>query len=210
MKKPIIDVSYHNGILDWDIIKGQIDGAILRCGFGSDLEVQDDPQFERNARECTRLDIPYGVYLFSYARNVQEALHEADHVLRLVADKNFDLPIYLDIEYSAYQGDLSPQQYTDIAVAFCERIMDACGYVGIYANTYFWTTKLYSPTLDVYTRWVAQYGGEVTLDKPFKLWQYTEMGRIEGSSEYTDLNEYFLDFLTEAGTDNHFLDRNLR
>lgn len=207
MKKPIIDVSYHNGVLDWETIQPQIDGAILRCGYGSNLETQDDEQFERNAQECTRLDIPYGVYLFSYARNTMEALSEAEHVLRLVRDKNFDLPIYYDVEFSSYQGDLSPEQYTENTITFCERIRSAGGFVGVYANTWFWRNKLYDPRLNEYTRWVAEYADMVTLDMPYKLWQYTDKGIIFGSSEFTDLNEYYDDFLTEAGTDNHFADR---
>lgn len=202
--KPVIDVSYHNGVLDWERIKPQIDGAILRCGYGQNIPSQDDPQFERNARECTRLGIPWGVYLFSYARNVAEALGEAEHVLRLVRDKNMQLPIYYDIEYSDYQGDLTPEQFTNIAIAFCERIKQAGGFVGIYANTYYWQTKLYDPRLDAYTRWIAQYSGEVTIDIPYKLWQYSEKGRIEGSSEYTDVNRYYGDFLTMSGRQNYF------
>ena len=202
--KPVIDVSYHNGVLDWERIKPQIDGAILRCGYGQNIPSQDDPQFERNARECTRLGIPWGVYLFSYARNVAEALGEAEHVLRLVRDKNMQLPIYYDIEYSNYQGDLTPEQFTNIAIAFCERIKQAGGFVGIYANTYYWQTKLYDKRLDEYTRWIAQYSGEITIDIPYKLWQYSEKGRIEGSSEYTDVNRYYGDFLTMSGRKNYF------
>ena len=65
------------------LVKKHIDFAIIRCGYGSNLESQDDPYFKRNADECTRLKIPFGVYLYSYATNEREALSEAEHVLRL-------------------------------------------------------------------------------------------------------------------------------
>lgn len=206
-QKVVIDVSSHNGILNWEVIKPQIAGAILRCGYGRDIPSQDDPQFERNARECERLNIPYGVYLFSYARNVEDAINEAHHVLRLVKDKNMQLPIYYDIEYSPYQGDLSPSQYVANAVAFAEEIIANQGFVGIYANTYFFNEKLYDPIIDKYTKWIARYASAPNFNREYKLWQFTDEGHIEGSSQYTDLNHYYGDFLTMAGTDNYFRDR---
>lgn len=200
--KVIIDVSEHNGTLDWEAIKPQIDGAILRCGYGGDTPSQDDLQYIRNANECTRLQIPFGVYLFSYARNGQEAIDEAQHTLRLVKDYNLDLPIYYDLEYSAYIGDLNASQYTEIANAYCEKIEAAGGYVGIYANTYFWQSKLMN--VNAYTRWVAQWASSVTLDKKYKLWQYSSDGQINGSSARTDVNRWYDDFLTMCGTKNYF------
>ena len=61
----IIDVSSNNGQLDWDTIKSSIDGVIIRIGYGSDIENQDDSQAIRNMQECERLGIPYGVYIYS-------------------------------------------------------------------------------------------------------------------------------------------------
>lgn len=86
MVKHGIDVSKFQGLIDWQEVKKHIDFAIIRCGYGSNLESQDDPYFKRNADECTRLKIPFGVYLYSYATNEREALSEAKHVLRLVKD----------------------------------------------------------------------------------------------------------------------------
>ena len=98
VKAKIIDVSEHQGLIDWEKVKPQIDGAILRCGYGGDYEDQDDEQFRRNADECTRLGIPFGVYLYSYAKSVQAAQYEADHVLRLVKGYSLSYPVYLDLE----------------------------------------------------------------------------------------------------------------
>lgn len=200
--KPIIDVSEHNGVINWEIVKPQIDGAILRCGYGGNVVSQDDKQYQRNVSECTRLSIPMGVYLFSYAKDVSQAQDEADHVLRLVKGWNFTLPIYYDLEYTAYVGDLSAEQYTQIANAFCERIEAAGGFVGIYANTYYWQTKLNQVTR--YTRWVAQWASSVTLNQSYALWQYSSDGVIQGSSARTDVNRYYGDFLTMAGNKNDF------
>ena len=93
-----IDVSQHQGIIDWEKVKNHIDFAIIRCGYGQDIPGQDDRMFKRNADECTRLNIPFGVYLYSYAKNETEALSEAKHVLRLIEGYQMAYPIYLDLE----------------------------------------------------------------------------------------------------------------
>ena len=100
MKKVLIDVSEHQGKIDWEKVMPHIDGAILRCGYGGNYEDQDDSQFFRNADECTRLGIPFGVYLYSYAKSIQAAQYEADHVLRLIKPYKLSYPVYLDLEES--------------------------------------------------------------------------------------------------------------
>ena len=86
-----MDVSKFQGEVDWETAKNAgIDFAIIRCGFGGEWDgqeegwAQDDPQWRRNADECTRLGIPFGAYLYSYATTVEEARSEADHVARLL------------------------------------------------------------------------------------------------------------------------------
>ena len=59
-----IDVSSHQGVIDWETVKNEIDYVIIRCGYGANRETQDDIYFKRNADECTRLGIPFGVYLY--------------------------------------------------------------------------------------------------------------------------------------------------
>ena len=66
-----IDVSQYQGLINWEVVKNHIDFAIIRCGYGQDIIGQDDELFKRNADECTRLNIPFGVYLYSYAKNVE-------------------------------------------------------------------------------------------------------------------------------------------
>ena len=204
MAKPIIDESQFNGTVNWELVKKQVDGAIIRCGYGGNVAKQDDTQYLRNVKECTRLKIPFGVYLFSYARSAAEARDEADHVLRLVKGWNLALPIYYDLERSNYVGDMSAALYTQIANAFCKRIEAAGGFVGIYANLDYWNNKLMN--VNDYTRWLAQWSSTPTYDKAFKLWQYTSDAKVEGSSERNDLSRYYDDFLTMAGKRNYFGD----
>ena len=83
-----VDVSKHNGDIDWETLKPNIDYAIIRIGYGDNIVSQDDEKWYRNANECTRLGIPFGVYIYSYATSTAQASSEADHVLRLIQGYN--------------------------------------------------------------------------------------------------------------------------
>lgn len=46
MSKLIIDVSYHNGVINWERVKASgCAGAILRCGYGEDIKKESDNTF---------------------------------------------------------------------------------------------------------------------------------------------------------------------
>ena len=130
-----IDVSEHQGRIDWAKVKASgCSFAIIRCGFGQDQAGQDDDYWEYNSSECERLGIPYGTYIYSYAKSVSAAQGEANHVLRLIKGKNLSYPVYYDLEESS-QASLGATALGNIATAFCNKI-EAAGYsVGVYANT---------------------------------------------------------------------------
>ena len=125
-----IDVSKHQGKFDWQAAydKG-IRHAMLRAGYGR-YSSQKDPQFERNAAECTRLGIQYGVYWYSYASTPAEARQEARCCLAAIKGKHLCLPVAYDIEYEPCILRLTNAQRTALVLAFLSEI-EAAGYYGI-------------------------------------------------------------------------------
>ena len=204
MVKDGIDVSQYQGEINWELVKNHIDFAILRCGFGQDLPGQDDPTFKRNADECTRLGIPFGVYLYSYATDERAALSEARHVMRLIQDYKMEYPIYLDLEDPSI-GRLTNDQIEKNARVWADELAKHNYFPGFYASYYWWTTKLTGPTFKRYTRWVARYAEELGVEG-FDMWQYTNHGFVEGISVPVDRNHAYRDFPTEikAGGYNNF------
>lgn len=188
MKKILIDVSEHQGKIDWEKVKPQIDGAILRCGYGSDYTNKDDEQFKRNADECTRLGIPFGVYLYSYADSIEKAKSEAAHALRLIKGYKLSYPVYLDLEESGTQNGA-----VERACVFGD-IIEAAGYwCGIYANLYWWEMIL-KDGLERFTKWVAQYYSKCEYTGAnLDIWQYSRKGRIDGIGGNVDMNECYRD-----------------
>lgn len=196
----IIDVSEWQGVINWNKAKPHIDGAILRCGCGTGY---DDKQWARNVAECERLGIPFGVYLYSYAKDTTAAKKEAEHVLRMVQGHKLSMPIYFDAEQSG------TERYAHTTAAtFCP-IIEAAGYrVGIYSTAAWFKNYIGLPQ---YTRWVASWG---TNDgRPQKkpnvenmgMWQYTSVGKIDGVNGNVDVSLCYLnidesedDDMTEA------------
>ena len=184
-----IDVSFVQGKIDWEKVAAtDISYAIIRCGYGNDEVSQDDKWWKYNADECTRLGIPFGVYIYSYALNTDEALSEAEHVLRLIEGYDLSYPIYLDLEDERYTGSLSNKEIADIAEVFCETVQSAGYEVGIYANLDWFRNRLTDGRFGQWTRWVAQYNSECTYKKAYTMWQCTSMGTVDGIDGFVDLN----------------------
>ncbi len=162
-----------------------MEGVIIRCGYGDDIASQDDIYWKRNADECTRLGIPFGVYIYSYATSMAQAESEAQHALRCVKGYKLSYPIYLDLEHSGTEAGA-----VDRAKRFGD-IIEAAGYwCGIYANLSWWNN--YLPGLDRFTKWIAQYNSQCDYTGKNKdMWQYTSGGRVAGISENVDMNECY-------------------
>ncbi len=155
MKLRGIDVSPHQGIIDWNKVKSQIDYAILSVGYGDNIASQDDKQFHRNAKECTRLGIPFGVYIYSYAASLAQAKSEVDHVLRLIKGYKLKYPVYYDLEDAGTTRKCSNKLIADMAEVFCNAIEKADYWAGIYANTSWFNNKLTDNRFNKWVKWVA-------------------------------------------------------
>ena len=187
-----IDVSEHNGKIDWKKVKADgIDFAIIRCGYGMDEPGQDDDYWEYNVSECERLGIPYGVYLYSYADSTTRASKEADHTLRLLEGHNPQLPVYYDLEEKSLESTSKRTLLANMAKTYCNKIEDA-GYVaGVYSNTNWWNNYLTSSVFDQWDRWVAQYNYECRYQGEYTLWQCTSTGKVDGIKGNVDINFMF-------------------
>lgn len=183
-----IDVSeWQKGDINWDTVKDSgIEYVILRIGYGEDAAAQDDSTFERNAAECERLGIPYGVYLYSYAgtdnpiskdksdeenaaarkQALEDVDSEVDHVLRLLKGRKISLPVYLDMEENR-QFILGADTVSQMAEIFLNRVAAAGYKPGIYSGSVWWNSVLLPIAQKTdYSRWVAQWPAITTKENP--------------------------------------------
>lgn len=167
-----IDVSSYQGRIDWTKVKPYIDFVIIRCGWGNNLVSQDDIYYERNTRICEELEIPYGVYLYSYATTLDEARSEVEHTLRLIRDKKLEYPVYLDVE-SRNQMSLRQEDLVEIVKYYCEELERNGYYVGIYGSLNTLNGILNSEELDKFDKWVAEWNNRLTYSK--KMWNVAKL-----------------------------------
>lgn len=173
-----VDISTHNGIVNFEQLKhAGIEFVIIRCGYGGNYTKQDDTMFKRNVEQCRKNNIPYGVYLYSYATSVEGAKSEAEHVLRLLKGSKPAYGCWYDVEDSKLPDN--KKQLTDQVVTFCEALEKEGLYVGVYASLSWFRTR-FDSRISAYDKWVAQWNSECTYEEPYGMWQFTSTLNIGG------------------------------
>ena len=192
-----IDVSEHQGRIDWDAVKASgIDFAILRVGFGApSFGGRVDYQFNRNISECERLGIPYGVYVYSYTFDNQQAADEASMVIDCLSGHNPRLPVYYDLEDKTIIADGRQSEIASRAQTFCNKISSAGYKPGIYANLNWFNNILTDPVFKSgsWDHWIAQYNSQCHYTASYSFWQYTSRGKVSGISGNVDMNYAYVD-----------------
>lgn len=191
MEKKGIDISHHQGDIDFEKLKGNIDFAMVRTSYGSFYE---DKKYKQNINGLEKINVPYGLYHFSYATDVETAKKEASSFINLIKNYNPTYPVVIDIEYSDRTADVRKDTLVDIADTFCKMVEEAGYYVMIYANLDYFNNKLNSSVLDKYDKWLAQWTSKPTYNKPFGIWQYSSKGSVPGISGNVDLNISYKDY----------------
>lgn len=193
-KVKVIDVSYYQGIIDWDKFASDSDcyGVILRLGYYDTL----DKMFERNINEIKRLNIPYGIYLFSYATTLNGALKEMNFTNQMINKYNIEptLGIYYDIESwntkSSSSNNISKEKYDSIVQLFINGVSNYVSYkykVKVYSGRWYAMNRLGSIAKS-YVDWVAEYNSTCKYDSNYSMWQYTSKGSIPGINGNVDIS----------------------
>lgn len=195
MATKIIDVSTWQGNINWSKVKADgVKGAIIRAGFGR-VASQKDNKFEQNYKNAKAVGMLIGAYWYSYATSVADAKKEAEVCISILKGKQFEYPIYYDLEDPSMTG-CGKSVLTQIATTFCETLESAGYYVGIYSNPNWLKNYLNYNTVKKYTLWLAHWG----VSEPSYecgLWQYSSSGSVSGISGRVDMNWGYQDFPTE-------------
>jgi GH25 family lysozyme M1 (1,4-beta-N-acetylmuramidase) len=204
-----IDVSQHNGIIDWSKVKSQIGFTVLRLGWiGNKNNHTLDTQFENYYNECKRLAIPVGVYVYNYCNSEDTVKSGADWVIQKLQGKSLELPVYIDMEDSSLEN-LGKEKLTNICIAFGDKIENAGFWHGVYANKNWFTNYLNKDILGTkYTCWIAQYNSECNLAIQNKdMWQYSESGKVDGISGNVDMDILYRDIFSEMKGSNTVIEK---
>lgn len=195
-----IDVSAHREEIDWNAVKADgIDFAMIRVGWRGNTEggLYQDEYFVSNIEGALAAGLDVGVYLYSQAITVDEAVEEAEAVLNWIKDYEITYPVVYDWEYVSADvrtGNMDNETLNDCAVAFCQRIEQA-GYIPmIYFNLDIGYRRYDLSRISDYDFWLAEYDGAPTFYYDYQMLQYTCTGTVAGSEDQVDLNLSFVDY----------------
>ena len=182
-----IDVSEHQDEIKWKKVKSSgADFAFIRAGYRSSEsgELKEDADFRKNIKKAHKAGVMCGAYFFSQALTEDEAVEEAEYLLKLV--KRYDIEMPLVIDYELYNGGRLKQKvdagempaasmYHDVVLAFCRRVEEEGYESAVYAN------------YDEAVIWAAQYGGACDVKGDYLYWQCAEdaaVGGIDGNVDH--------------------------
>lgn len=196
--KGVVDVSQWQGRIDWTAARNSgVEGAIIRIGYGWGNGYDNTALY--NIKECKRLGIPFGIYLYSYAYDGNTGRAEGDGTVDLlrragVSPGDLAYPVYYDLENWVWAGHApptSPAVYDGILNAWYNQLQSA-GYnkLSVYSYTFYLNSALNSGNIRSKTHWVASYGSRTGFNFPAnqRCWQYADEGRVGGISGTVDLN----------------------
>lgn len=195
-----IDISKHQGNFDVKNAKEQgIKYIILRAGYTGSLirSLAVDSKYKRNYELCKELKMPVGIYWYSRATTYDLGMKEAKYLYeKCLIGKQFEYPIYIDVEDTKYQAKASKKEVTEAIKGFCDFLEKKGYYVGIYGSDISTFKQMINlDELKQYDKWVARYGSEPIYVKEYGIWQFSSTnGKIKGASNNLDLDYAYKDY----------------
>ena len=207
MIKSGIDVSYHQGTIDWKkVADSGIQFAMIRAGYGKSTV---DEKFIENIVGADTAGLKVGVYWFIYALNEADAIANADkchETIKLYKDI-LDLGVAADYEYDSDNYSIKKgvtqtnESRTRIVRAFLRRLKEYGYKVINYANPDYLKGKF--DDLSEYPLWLAYYTDNETKAKSYNpvMWQYSSKGSVPGIKGNVDMNILYDSVVTENKTE---------
>ena len=192
-----VDLSQHNQDVDCEALTASgIDFVILRVGTSR----TPDTMFETYYAGAREAGLDIGAYILTYAKTVEDARKDAAWMAQVLQGKSFEYPIFFDIEDVSLEGQsVSATTLTDLTLAFCEDMVNAGFYPGVYTNKSWMAQHLEIDRIkDKYDIWLASWivtGDNISdYSDDYAMWQYTDKGALDGVATNVDRNGVYRDF----------------
>ncbi len=212
-----IDVSYHQGTIDWAKVKAAgVQFVILRLGYrgyGTGT-LNLDKKFRTYAQGATDAGLPIGLYFYTEAISETEAREEANFCIEQAKDFKITMPVAYDFEPATnkngrlLKANLSKSKATNLCRAFCTAIKEA-GYTPmIYSNKSDLNNRIDGASLGKeYKIWLANYTTKTTYAGDYEYWQYSSSGKVNGISGEVDCNFlYTINTIPDATNNKNIAD----
>lgn len=200
-----VDISEHNGEVDWQKLKKEFDFAFIRVGcrgYGTG-DIIEDKRARENLEAANKAGMPVGIYFYTQAVTAQEAEKEASFALSIAKHYDVQLPVMIDFEFPCdnkgmrtgrlTDGQFSAAEHSEIINGFLEKVKSKGYTYGVYASSSVLANEIDRKELSKgAVIWTAEYNSSVTYDIDYDIWQYSEKGKTKAvSSKYVDLNYWY-------------------
>ncbi len=188
-----IDVSAWQDDINWKKVKDAgVEFAILRIGYGpSSGELKLDKWFDNNIKKAKEVNMPLGVYFYSYAKNKEQAKEQANWIVNKLNKQELEIGIAFDWEnwnsFNSY--DVSFKELSDIADTFIDEV-EANGYKGYLYSSAYYLNHIWR---EFDNTWLAYYTSNNDFEKPYSIWQLSSSGSVNGISGSVDINVMYND-----------------
>ena len=188
--------------IDWEKVKAQgYDFVILKVG--SDYSGKSKT-FDMDYEGAKAAGLMVGAYYYAYSSTVSGTRNDAQEVLEWIKGKQFEFPIYYDIEESYLAESLSKDSLTELITVFIEELQANGYYAALYVNNNWLRNILDTETiLNRFDIWFARHFNtedpewdKETYGNQLSMWQYSVVGVVEGFSTEIDLNYCYRDYPT--------------
>ena len=180
-----IDVSVWQGAIDFNAVRNSgVDFVIIRAGYGTNSK---DKYFEENYRKAKAAELHVGAYWYSYADSFSEAVQEAEMFLSTLAGKQFDYPVFLDMEEKK-QIEAGTDFCSGLIKSFCDRLEAAGYFAGFYTSASFARSVVTDTVRKRYCYWCAQWADACSYEDSCGIWQHSSNGSVPGINGRVDID----------------------
>ena len=192
-----IDVSRYQGEIDFEKVKASgYDFVIIRVGTSQGGK---DRNFDKYYNDALSAGLDIGCYYYTYSTTAEEAKAEALDVLSYIEGKSFTYPVFFDFEHGEHQAYHRTEENTAMINTFCKYIKRGGYYPGVYTSSSIYKSYINIPEVEnKWDFWVASYRDYTYsydgFSKNFSMWQYSNIGRVDGINADVDLNVCYVDY----------------
>ena len=196
-----IDVSGWQGKIDFAKVKASgVEFVIVKAGYATSTV----DTFESNYAAAKSAGLHVGAYWYSYADSVEGALAEAKASINAVKGKQFDMPIYFDLEEQS-QFNKGKEFCTKLVETFCGELEKTGLFTGLYMSRWFLENYISESVRKRFAIWVAEYSSVNRYKGTYGIWQYG-VGRVSGIDGDCDMDIGYIDYpaiITNAGLNGY-------
>lgn len=189
-----IDVSSYQGRIDWEQVKDSgIEFAMIRLGYGytSDMQLIIDKYFEDNLRGAKENGLKVGVYFYTYANTLKEIDEQVDFIVKTLNGNTLELGIAYDFESwkRFYRYEMNFFDLNNLYNYFSDKLSDYGYETMLYGSKYYLNTAWNTDSKKI---WLAHYTSKTNYDKYFAMWQFSDVGLVNGINGFVDLDVMYL------------------